>query len=472
MLTKLRCIISMFAIVVLILLNSGQGLAEEALDLNAYKQKMKEWQDLKYGLFVHWGPCSIAGVEIGWGRKAPRQGVSSTWYPTDAIPGEEYDNLHKEFDPVDFDAEAWIKTGKKAGMKYIVSTAKHVDGFMLWDTKTSDYNIMNTPYGKDICKEIADACHKQGIKLGWYYAPCDWYDLDCRNSDPQRHAVYVKRMKQQLRELMTNYGKVDILWFDTDGGSALYDQDNTYAMIRRLQPEIVINNRMEFNRLGRDAGLGGWADSYHKRISGEPARWKDFGDYDASAENHIGGWNTVPHESCKSMIHGQWAWKPNAVLYSATEGANLLVQSLVNNGNFLYNIGPMPTGEIEDRQQDRLLKTGAWLEKVGEAVYGTRGGPIPGGQWGGTTTNGKNVYLFLPDNTVNDWPKDKPYPLTPLNKNLVAAESLTGEKVSAVQNSDGLIEISLPKATNKRQNGQAEFMIVKLTFDEANPQMK
>ena len=164
------------------------------------------------------------------------------------------------------------------------------------------------------------------------------------------------------------------------------------------------------------------------------------------------------------MIHGQWTWKPNAVLYSATEGANLLVQSLVNNGNFLYNIGPMPTGEIEDRQRDRLLKTGAWLEKVSEAVYGTRGGPIPGGQWGGTTTNGINVYLFLPDKTVNDWPKDKPYPLTPLNKNLVATESLTGEKVSAVQNSDGLIEISLPKATNKRQDGQAEFMIVKLTF--------
>ena len=265
-------------------MNSCPCFADETFDLNAYKQKMKEWQDLKYGLFVHWGPCSIAGVEIGWGRKAPRQGVNSTWYPADAIPGEEYDNLYKEFDPVDFDAEAWIKTVKKAGMKYMVFTAKHVDGFMLWATKTSDYNIMNTPYGKDICKEIADACHKHGIKLGWYYAPCDWYDLDCRNSDPERHALYVKRMQEQLRELMTNYGKVDILWFDTDGGSALWDQDNTYAMIRRLQPEIVINNRIEYERLGPGAGLGGWADSYHKRIRGEPARCKDFGDYDASAE--------------------------------------------------------------------------------------------------------------------------------------------------------------------------------------------
>ena len=454
-----------------ILMGSCQCFADETFDLDAYKQKVKEWQGLKYGLFVHWGPCSVAGIEIGWARKAPRQGEGiGTWYPGNSIPAEEYDNLYKKFNPVDFDADQWVKTIKKAGMKYIVLTAKHVDGFMLWDTKTSDYNIMNSPYAKDICKELADACHKHGVKLGWYYAPCDWYDTDCRH--PQRHDIYVKRMQQQLRELLTNYGKVDILWFDTDGGSAPWDQDNTYAMIRKLQPGIMINNRMEYNRNGMGTALSEYRESWLKRLAGEKTAWNDFGDYDGSHEGKIGGWDTVAHESCISMIHGQWAWKPNATLYSATDGANLLVQSLVNNGNFLYNVGPMPNGEIEDRQKDRLLKTGKWLKTVGESVYGTTGGPIPGGSWGGTTTKGKNVYLFLPDNTVNDWPKDKPYPLTPLNKNLVATESLTGEKVSAVQNSDGLIEISLPKATNKRQDGQADFMIIKLTFDEANPQMK
>ncbi|MHC4961728.1 MAG: alpha-L-fucosidase [Planctomycetota bacterium] len=447
--------------------------ADKSFDLDAHKQKISEWQDLKYGLFVHWGPCSVAGIEIGWARKAPRQGEGiGTWYPGNSIPAEQYDNLYKQFNPVDFDADQWMETIKKAGMKYIVLTAKHVDGFMLWDTKTSDYNIMNSPYGKDICKEIADACHKHGVKLGWYYAPCDWHDLDCRNPDPARHQRYIKRMQEQLRELMTHYGKVDILWTDTDGGDAVYDQDNTYAMVRKLQPGIVINNRMEFNRRGMGAGLAGWKESWLKRQAGQPAEWKDFGDYDAGAEGHVGAFNPLPNESCISMIHGQWAWQRNATLYSATDGANLLVNSLINNGNLLYNIGPMPTGEIHHRQKDRLLKTGKWLGKVSDAVYGTRGGPIPGGQWGGTTIKGKNVYLFLPDHTVNGWAKDKPYPLTPLDKKLVSAQSLTGEKISAQQNSDGVVEIMFPKAVNRRIDGDANYMVIKMIFDKENPQMK
>ena len=472
--------LSYIAIVVVagsILMSGYPCFAAETVNVDAYKKKVKEWQDLKYGLFVHWGPCSVAGIEIGWARNAPRQGISSSPYPN-SIPREEYDNLYKQFNPVDFDADQWMQTLKEAGLKYIVLTVKHCDGFMMWDTKTSDYNIMNSPYGKDISKELADACHKHGIKLGWYYAPCDWYDLDCRNTDPKRHDIYIKRMQEQLRELMTNYGKVDMLWFDGDGGSSPWDQDNTYAIIRNLQPDIMINNRLDFSRDGMGSGYGGWSVAHQNRLNGKPTRWKYFGDYDASHEGNVGGWDTVPQESCMSMIIGQWAWKPNAWLYSATDGANLLVRSLVNNGNFLYNVGPMPNGEIEDRQKERLLSTGKWLDRVGEAVYETTGGPILPGHWGGTstwggtTTKGKKIYVFMPDELVNKWNKEDPYPLTPLDKKLVSVESLTGEKVTAAQNSDGLIQITLPEATAKREDGEADYMIIKLTFDEENPQIK
>ena len=278
-------------------------------------------------------------------------------------------------------------------------------------------------------------------------------------------------MQEQLRELMTNYGKISMLWTDTDGGNAPWDQDNTYAMIRKLQPGIMINNRMEYNRLNTGSGYGGWGESCKKRLAGEPTAWKDFGDYDATAENHVGAFNALPHESTLSMPE-LWTWRSGAKIRSATEGANLLVQSLIGNGNLLYNIAPMPTGEIEDRQQDRLLKTGKWLETVGQAVYETTAGPVKGGPWGGTTSKGKHVYLFLPDSIVNDWNNDEPYPLMPLDKKLLRIKSLTGEKVSAVQDGNGLNQISLPAATKKREDGQANYMIMKLTFDGVNPQLK
>ena len=468
--------IAIFVLTGLMLINGNRCIAEtptadNSFDLDTYKQSVKQWQDLKYGLFVCWGPASIGGKGIGWVRNAPRAGNPNPWYPPkeNLIDGEVYDNLYKTFNPVDFDADEWMRIAKKAGVKYFVFLTKHCDGFIMWDTNTSDYNIMNTPYGKDICKEIADACHKHGIKLGWYYAPCDWYDPDCRH--PERHDVYIKRMKEQLRELMTNYGKISMLWTDTDGGNAPWDQDNTYALIRKLQPGIMVNNRMEYNRIP-GWGYGGWSVACQNRLNGKPTRWKDFGDYDSAAENHVGGFSPLPHESCMSMLKGAWSWIPDRQLYSATEGSNFLVHSLIGNGNFLYNVGPMPSGEIEDRQVERLLKTGKWLKKVGEAVYGTTVGPIMPGHWGGTTTKGNNVYVFLPDRIVNDWDNDDLYPLTPLDKKLVGIESLTGEKVSAVQNSDRVIEITLPEATKKREDGQADYMVMKLTFDGVSPQIK
>ena len=468
--------IAIFVLTGLMLINGNRCIAEtptadNSFDLDTYKQSVKQWQDLKYGLFVCWGPASIGGKGIGWVRNAPRAGNPNPWYPPkeNLIDGEVYDNLYKTFNPVDFDADEWMRIAKKAGVKYFVFLTKHCDGFIMWDTNTSDYNIMNTPYGKDICKEIADACHKHGIKLGWYYAPCDWYDPDCRH--PERHDVYIKRMKEQLRELMTNYGKISMLWTDTDGGNAPWDQDNTYALIRKLQPGIMVNNRMEYNRIP-GWGYGGWSVACQNRLNGKPTRWKDFGDYDSAAENHVGGFSPLPHESCMSMLKGAWTWIPDRQLYSATEGSNFLVHSLIGNGNFLYNVGPMPSGEIEDRQVERLLKTGKWLKKVGEAVYGTTVGPIMPGHWGGTTTKGNNVYVFLPDRIVNDWDNDDLYPLTPLDKKLVGIESLTGEKVSAVQNSDRVIEITLPEATKKREDGQADYMVMKLTFDGVSPQIK
>ena len=161
-------------------------------------------------MFIHWGPVSLKETEISWSRansnrKCPNAGP---------VPVEVYDNLYKKFDPAKFDAKEWVATAKAAGMKYMVLTVKHCDGFLLWDSKVSDYNIMHTPFKRDVAAELAKAAHEAGMRIGWYYSPMDWRDPDCRSEHNDR---FVKHMREEIRELLTNYGRIDLLWFDTDG---------------------------------------------------------------------------------------------------------------------------------------------------------------------------------------------------------------------------------------------------------------
>ncbi len=369
--------------------------------------RMAWWRDAKFGLFIHWGPVSLKGTEIGWSRGGERRGTGGTG----TIPVEIYDNLYKQFNPVKFDAEEWVSIAKAAGMNYLVFTSKHHDGFSMFDSKLTEYKITNSPFERDVVAELAKACHEGGIKFGFYYSPPDWHHPDYRT---ENHARYIKFLHGQLRELCSNYGRVDIVWFDGLGGKAEdWDSPRLIKMIRELQPHVIINNR---------AGL--------------PA------DHD-TPEQRVGRFQTDrAWESCITICR-QWAWKPNDQMKSLKECIDILVRCVGGDGNLLLNVGPMPTGEIEPRQVARLKEIGAWLEKCGEAIYGTRGGPFRPGTWGASTYNGNKIYVH-----ILAWP-DETLTLPPIQKNIVGASVLTGGKATVNQTETG-IEISVPPGDRKK----------------------
>ena len=370
--------------------------------LNADKQDIEAWREMKFGLFVHWGPVSLKGTEIGWSRGGERRGRTGTG----SIPVEVYDNLYKQFNPVKFDADEWVQVAKDAGMRYLVFTSKHHDGFSMFDSKVTDYKITNSPFKRDVVRELADACHKAGLKLGYYYSPVDWYHPDYRT---ETHAKYIKFMHAQLREICSNYGRIDIIWFDGLGGSAQdWDSENLFKMIRQLQPHVIINNR---------AGL--------------PA------DHD-TPEQRIGKFqNDRPWETCMTICR-QWAWKPDDQMKSLKQCIQTLVKTVGGDGNLLFNVGPMPDGRIEPRQVERLQEMGQWLEKYGRSIYGTRGGPFKPGAWGAGTYRGNSVYVH-----VLNWPAGK-LTLPGIPRRIVRSSVLTGGKVNVEQTAES-IEISVPQ---------------------------
>jgi len=389
------------------------------------EQRLAWWRVARFGLFIHWGPVSLKGTEIGWSRGGERRGTGGTG----TIPVEVYDNLYKQFNPVKFNAQEWVSIAKAAGMKYLVFTSKHHDGFSMFDSKLTDYKITNSPFKRDVVAELAKACHEGGIKLGFYYSPPDWYHPDYRT---ENHARYIKFLHGQLRELCSNYGRVDIIWFDGLGGKAVdWDSPNLFKMIRKLQPHVIINNR---------AGLPG--------------------DHD-TPEQRVGRFQTDrPWESCITICR-QWAWKPNDQMKSLKECIDILVRCVGGDGNLLLNVGPMPTGEIEPRQVARLKEIGAWLKRWGKTIYGTRGGPFRPGTWGASTYKGNKVYVH-----ILHWPQET-VTLPPIQKKIIATSVLTGG-TGTVNQTDERIEISVPQTDHQELD-----TIVLLELDgpasEANP---
>jgi len=368
---------------------------------------VKRWQDMRFGMFIHWGPVSLTEKEIGWSRGAP-------------TPIEKYDSLYKEFNPTKFNADEWVSIAKTAGMKYMVLTTKHHDGFCLWDTKFTDYNIMHSPFKRDVVKELAAACKKQGMAFGAYYSVTDWYDLNWPVTSPHGKVkreksdmdAYEKYLQNQIAELITNYGPLLTIWNDVP---AMYDKARgtaTINLVRKLQPDIIINNR---------TGAGG--------------------DYD-TPEQTIGGFKMDrPWESCMTVsAHNHWAWG------GAADGVKSLaacLQMLINcaggDGNMLLNVGPAPAGEIAAEQAGRLKEMGAWLGKYGETIYGTRGGPYKPGKHVVSTRKDKMVYLHL-----LSWP-DGPIKLPALPAKIVKSTVLTGGEAELRQSEDE-ITISIPVA--------------------------
>lgn len=384
--------------------------AAEKPFLKADPAVVEAWRQLKFGLFIHWGPVSLKGTEIGWSRGGERRGTRGGQGP---IPVEVYDNLYKQFNPVRFDAREWVATAKAAGMKYMVFTTKHHDGFSMFDSKLTDYKITSpeSPYGKDVVKQLSEACREGGLWWGIYYSPPDWYHPDYRNGP--RHARYVEFLHGQIRELLTNYGRTDIMWFDGLGGSAAdWDSERLFRTIRELQPKIIVNNR---------AGL--------------PA------DFD-TPEQQVGQMQTGrPWETCMTICH-QWAWKPDDQMKSLKECLQTLVRVAGGDGNLLFNVGPMPDGRIEPRQVERLKEMGQWLQKYGDSIYGTRGGPFRRGAWGAATHRDDTIYLHLLD------PALQTVELPPIQKRIVSSSVLTGGTAMVKQTAEG-IEVSVPKESRQ-----------------------
>lgn len=336
---------------------------------------LKEFQDMKFGMFVHWGPVSIKGTEIGWSRGRE-------------ISNDEYDNLYKQFNPTKFDADQWIKTLKNAGMKYFVITTRHHDGFSIWTTEYSNYDISATPYKKDVLMEMKNACDKYGIMFGTYYSICDWkhpdYPLGSPGGKTEKETgdmeKFIPFIKGQTKELIEKYD-TKILWFDGEWEEPWTHEMglNFYQYLKGLDENILINNRVDKGRKGME-GI---------TISREFA-----GDFD-TPEQQIGTFNIdSPWESCITICK-QWAWKPNDNMKSFEQCIQTLLKTVGGGGNLLFNVGPMPDGRIEQRQIDRLKEMGDWLKEYGESVYETTGGPYKPTEWISSTRKGDKIYLHL-----------------------------------------------------------------------------
>jgi alpha-L-fucosidase len=323
---------------------------------------MQNWQDKRFGMFIHWGPVSLTAKEIGWSRGAQ-------------TPIEVYDNLYRRFNPTNFNADAWVKVAKDAGMKYIVLTTKHHDGFCLWDTKLTDYNIMNGPFKRDVVKELSAACKRGGVAFGTYYSTCDWHHPDFPLTSPGGKVkrpqfdldAYNRYLLGQMSELVTNYGPLITMWNDVPQmfqGRGV----NSIKLLRQLQPDITINNRTG-----------------------------DGGDYD-TPEQRVGKFqNDRPWESCMTLsAHNHWAYGgPADGVKSLAACLEMLIRGAGGDGNILLNVGPTPLGETPPDQVSRLQEMGAWLAKNGDSIYGTRGGPWKPSPAIASTRKGSFIYVHV-----------------------------------------------------------------------------
>ncbi len=388
-----------------------------------FERRIEWWRDARFGMFIHWGPVSLTGREIGWSRQGERRGRGGTG----ETPVEIYDNLYKHFNPSLYDADEWVRIAKEAGMKYIVFTTKHHDGFNNWDTKVSGYKITapEALYGQDIVKQLAEACHRAGMRLGFYYSLPDWYHPDFLS---ENHDRFLDFMFAQVRELATKFGKLDVMWFDLGGmvdpktgertcDPSVWRAEELFAMLHELQPGILINNR---------TCLDG-----------------DFG----TPEQRIGTFQMEPAwETCMTITR-QWAWKPQDELKTPEQSLHALIRAAGGDGNLLYNAGPMPDGRIEPRQVEVLSEMGAWLREYGQTVYGTRGGPYTPTDWGVSTRRGNRVYLHL----LNWFGEADPALSIPNPGNRIkinSARLLTGGKLAS-RATDGIFTFVIPAAARQ-----------------------
>ena len=365
--------------------------------------RMQWFRDAKLGMFIHWGAYSTAGGE--WQGK--RVNGVGEWLLTNAgIKPEDYEALQKQFNPVKFDAERWVAIAKNAGMKYIVITSKHHDGFGLWDSALTDWDVGGSPFApRDPLKELADACTEAGIRLCFYHSIMDWHHPDYlprrawdkRPTDGASYERYEEYMKGQLKELLSGrYGKIGIVWFDGEWeGTWTHEKGmKLYDYVRSLQPDVIVNNRVDTGRSGMEGITreGDYRGDYGTPEQQIPATGLPAG---------------VDWETCMTM-NDTWGYKKHDHNWkSSGDLVRKLVDIASKGGNFLLNVGPTGEGEIPAPSVERLEAMGAWMKTNSIAIYGTQANPFPEAPSWGRVTRAKTAdghdRLYL---HVFDWPKD------------------------------------------------------------------
>ncbi|MFZ9933404.1 MAG: alpha-L-fucosidase [Chthoniobacterales bacterium] len=405
--------------------------------------RMQWFRDAKFGMFIHWGPCAIGNKEIGWGREANRPWDINRHGPRQDDPV--YDNYYREFDPVKFDADEIVRLAREAGMRYIVLVSKHHDGFSMFDTKLSDHNVMNSPGARDIVKELADACHREGMRFGIYYSTRDWFHPDYLVGDNRK---YDEWYRGQVRELLSNYGKVDIMWFDHVGGRdwGKWRFDDLFSMMYELQPEMLVNNRAaKFCGPSTPQDQGPPSPEIEKMTKG---------DY-YTPEGRIGAMDI--EEDWESCIHtgAGWSYRGEEEFKTPDECIRMLVSCTTGGGNLLLNIGPRADGSVAEGELEAIRGTGRWLERYGDAIYGTRGGPYANGPWGGSCHKGNKLFLH-----VFRWPDGSELVLDPLPRKVLSARTLDGAPVEVRQDAEAW-GVGVAAADRK-----SPVTVIELTIDE------
>ena len=396
------------------------------------------YRKAKFGMFIHWGPYSLASVEASWPIMTPKPG---------GISEAEYRALPKSFNPTSFDPASFVDLARSAGQEYMVFTTKHHDGFCMFDTSYTDYKITNTPYGKDIVAQLAKACGNDGMPLGFYYSPPDMHHPDFRdttklakdnwNGEPQRPEwpIYLEYMKLQLTELLTRYGPAALIWFDGLHHQEKYGGARFIDLIRELQPATLVNDR-----IGVDADyetpeqfiptaiptkgivLTGVDPKVSARLKSSVPRPEDFRLW----------------ETCMT-INNTWAYNKNDHDFKSEQTLiRSLVEAASRGGNFLLNVGPQPDGQIQPEFQQRLRAIGAWLTLNGDSIYGTTYGPIQGVPGLRTTAKDKTVFLH-----VFDWPAGA-LDMPGLDQRILSARLLADGKPLKFRQTEGKLQIDVP----------------------------
>jgi alpha-L-fucosidase len=446
------------------------------------QQRLGWYQEAKFGLFIHWGAYSVAGVEASWPIMAPE--LSAAMFGTQiSIDEKEYVKLPSRFNPVDFDPDEWVGLALEAGMRYIVLTSKHHDGFCMFDAPGTDYKITNTPYGKDICLELAQACHRAGMPLGFYYSPPDMHHPGYRDTrkpatrnwtgEPQRKgwAEYLDYMESHIRKLLTDYGEVAVMWFDGLTNHGKYDPQRFHKLVHELSPNTLINDRLgdDYDFItpeqfiphkgipartfkppsGIDPGgdgffktvsflskvpvVGGWLRKQMRKYSDGTLELTPVHQEPYPSPEYFQPW-----ETCMTM--GQtWAYNPKEITWKEP-GA--LVRNLVNvvsrGGNYLLNVGPTAQGAFPPEAVERLRYIGRWMNAYHQAIYGATYTPLQDQPWGQVTRKADKLYLH-----VFDWLVDGKLIIDPFPGGAKAVSLFSGEALAFRQ--DGMrLAIGLP----------------------------